>query len=293
MKLKPTPIYVISLPYAQKRRAYIHNQMENHKIIYNFFDAVDGNDLTKADLSKYKIKEGESMIRRPLAKGELGCTLTHFNIYKKMLKENITKSIILEDDVEINYKLPALINSLEDFDFHWDLLYFGWTTPFPAKPFIWQNVYPLNIWHSHRLKIGGIKDRHYAGYPVVPLERSHAYAITLKGAAKLHDRIKNHPFVPIDVFFEYSSIKERLAIAPCIAEQLFNSREIEQHITPERIIYQRIITPDNSLKRKISKNITLCLNKTNPRFIKYWEEAKLLRRKLISTWRVISPKYIS
>ena len=54
-------------------------------------------------------------IGRPLQDGELGCTLSHLNIYQKMRDDGIPCALVLEDDVTFDERLPEQMRRVESF----------------------------------------------------------------------------------------------------------------------------------------------------------------------------------
>ena len=42
----------------------------------------------------------------------MGCALSHYGIYQKMLQEDITSALILEDDIVLGADFKALISKL-------------------------------------------------------------------------------------------------------------------------------------------------------------------------------------
>ena len=293
MNNQQIPVLVISLAQAAKRRKFMREQMAKLKIDYAFFDAVDGNKLSHAYLSKFKIKEGEQYLGRPLSKGELGCTFSHLHVYQKMLTENIEKLIVLEDDAQLNANFAALINNLNTAPLQWDLLHLGYWAVFKDAPFFGKNIYPISLWESRVLPIPptATSTKYRIGPPIASLEGSHAYAITKKGAEQLIQQIKNNPVIPSDVRLEINSIKQRFAITPIPVKQL-DGDSIEQHIIPGRNHAYAYMKPRSDLKHRISKFIAKSLQKVHPSAPEYWQAAKALRRRIRSTlWLIRSKKF--
>lgn len=92
-------------------------------------DAVDGKQLDENSISRFLVSsEGisdafnsEMRVYEPLTKGGIGCALSHRNIYRKIIDENINRCLILEDDVkfDINFfsKMKLIENKIpQDFD---------------------------------------------------------------------------------------------------------------------------------------------------------------------------------
>uniref|UniRef100_A0A8C1JVW2 procollagen galactosyltransferase n=1 Tax=Cyprinus carpio TaxID=7962 RepID=A0A8C1JVW2_CYPCA len=66
---------------------------------------------------------------RPLTRGELGCFLSHYNIWKEIVDRGLKTSLVLEDDLrfEIFFKrrLQNLMSEVESEGLDWDLIYIG------------------------------------------------------------------------------------------------------------------------------------------------------------------------
>ncbi len=84
------------------RRKNIQQQMDKHQINFEFIEAVDGNQLTKEQLARVDNKLATRRLSGPLSKRQIGCALSHANIYQKIVDEKIQNTIILEDDVIIS-----------------------------------------------------------------------------------------------------------------------------------------------------------------------------------------------
>ncbi len=73
-------------------------------IDYTYFEAVDGKTLTDEILSQKGIKfmpgYEDPYHKRPMKMGEIGCFLSHFMIWQKMVEENLKEVLILEDDIK-------------------------------------------------------------------------------------------------------------------------------------------------------------------------------------------------
>ena len=294
MNNQQIPVLVISLAHASKRREFIREQMAKLKIDYEFFDAVDGNKLSHADISKFKIKEGEQYLGRPLSKGEIGCTFSHLHIYEKMLAENIEKLIVLEDDVQLYDDFAVLISNLSTVPLQWDLLYFGYWTTFKGMPLFGKNIYPLSLWESRALPLpaAATSTKYRIGPPIASLEGSHAYAITKKGAEQLMQQIKNSPVLPADVRLEINRINQRFAIAPIAVKQLDNN-SIEQHIISDRVAASENMELRRNLKHRISTFITKSSWKVHPHAPKYWQAIKVLYRRIRASLRLIISKKVT
>jgi len=125
-------IYVITLG-KQERIENIKNQEKkiNNKI--EIFDAVNGLNLDINDLKNNNILANENTLSENYnhKMGEIGCYLSHLNIYKK-IKENNKKgyTIIFEDDFLIDSEnlldeVKKAINILNTKNIDFDFLFLG------------------------------------------------------------------------------------------------------------------------------------------------------------------------
>ena len=108
-------IYVITLEGSSTR---IERMVERLKgVEYEFFYGVNGATLDKTPY----IEVGSKQTR-----GQLGCTLSHYNLYEKIVKEDIDKVLILEDDCLLNDNVNNLETYFEQLPEDWGLFYVGW-----------------------------------------------------------------------------------------------------------------------------------------------------------------------
>ena len=101
------PVYVISLKSSVGRKKHITESLNNSGIPYTIIEAVNGSMLNDQELQKICSGIFESgFYTRYLLKGEIGCVLSHFSLYRKMIDENMEIACILEDDAAIadNFK---------------------------------------------------------------------------------------------------------------------------------------------------------------------------------------------
>ena len=118
------PIFVINLKKDIKRKTMMIEQFVKLNIQnYIFIDAVDG---INYDKTKYNVQImrnwSDPIFNRNINHGEIGCFLSHYQIWEKIVVDKLNASIILEDDnifnpdfiiqiqyiLEINFKLYDL-----------------------------------------------------------------------------------------------------------------------------------------------------------------------------------------
>lgn len=93
--------FLINLPKHESRRDFVLSQIERcPSIDIEIIEAIDGYALSDHECDR--INDRETTIRninRPLSKAELGCALSHILAYKRIISDNLSHALILEDDV--------------------------------------------------------------------------------------------------------------------------------------------------------------------------------------------------
>lgn len=115
-------IFIINLERKKEKKEYMIKQLSKTKFKYTFFKAIDGLCL---DNNFNVINEWrDPYTQKNITNGEIGCALSHYNIWKKIVDNNIKKAIIIEDDVIIPYNFDKVINECHN-KIEYDLLYLG------------------------------------------------------------------------------------------------------------------------------------------------------------------------
>lgn len=106
------PVFVVSLKKDTDRRAIISSKLKELNIPFVFEDAVYGKELSESELAPIKLNEYYSRCKRRATPGEIGCTLSHLSIYKKMIESAVPWAIIFEDDVILDKYFSSFYTSL-------------------------------------------------------------------------------------------------------------------------------------------------------------------------------------
>ena len=98
--------FIIHLQRAVKRKENVQTIISNLKLETEVVNAVDGNELTFDEISKYL---SETNLHKPnypfkINNGEIGCFLSHRSVWKKIVEEKIKYALIFEDDIKIDFK---------------------------------------------------------------------------------------------------------------------------------------------------------------------------------------------
>lgn len=94
------PIYVVSLKRDVARRTVIQQKMDEFSLSFIFIDAVEGRLLSAEKLEGIRQKSAGGILTRhyDATPGEVGCSLSHLNIYEVIQKGSSDWACILEDD---------------------------------------------------------------------------------------------------------------------------------------------------------------------------------------------------
>lgn len=219
------PTFVISLPEATERQAYIRDHLGPLGLPFEFFEAVDGRAFNVLEQPVYDAPRRRRYFGRDLKPGEIGCFLSHKGIYEKMVRENIPIAFIVEDDVILQPDTPAILRDLlgcqTDFDF---VRFLGTPKHLKARQKVLEEL-PTQPYTLNRLY----------GMP----GGAYAYVMTLKGARKLLTAMDRTAF-PVDTLMgrEWvhgarglivmpSPAYAQMQIASYIGEARFDKKELD------------------------------------------------------------------
>ncbi|MDD9884190.1 MAG: glycosyltransferase family 25 protein [Gammaproteobacteria bacterium] len=155
------PVFVISLARAPERRAGIVQRLNAAGVSHELVDAVDGLTL---DLNAL----GDRPVNPAMTQGQVGCFLSHYNLWRRIAAEQIPAAVILEDDAvweddfwEVAAKLPAL-------EWQWDFINCAYPRPIKAETVLCQ------LSDKRRL----VRGKRPSWFMI-------SYAVSLSGAGKL------------------------------------------------------------------------------------------------------------
>ncbi|MGH0157726.1 UNVERIFIED_CONTAM: hypothetical protein FKN15_046046 [Acipenser sinensis] len=181
-------VYLINLHRRPDRRDRMVRTLYEQDIDVKVMDAVDGGALNSSDIKQLGVDllpgYYDPFSGRTLTKGEVGCFLSHYNIWKEMVDLQLERAVVFEDDVRFqgNFKkrLLRLIEEIDLVELDWDLIYLGRKQVNPTQEQPVENVRNLVE----------------AGYSYWTL----SYVISLQGATKLLNAEPLSKMVPIDEF---------------------------------------------------------------------------------------------
>ncbi|MCY4304755.1 MAG: glycosyltransferase family 25 protein [Aestuariivita sp.] len=92
-------IFVISLTDCHDRRQNMSTALNDLGLSFDFFDAVDGRyGLPTEYENQIDRAEVERVSYRRMTDAEYACSLSHINVYRKIIADKISYALILEDD---------------------------------------------------------------------------------------------------------------------------------------------------------------------------------------------------
>lgn len=112
---------MINLDRAPDRLARISAQLQRLQLPYTRLAAVDARALTsdqKAALDEPAFHRKHGMTPVP---GELGCYLSHVAVMRAFLASSAEFALVLEDDVQLQDELPAVLQGLMQHPARWDV----------------------------------------------------------------------------------------------------------------------------------------------------------------------------
>uniref|UniRef100_A0A8C6Q590 Cerebral endothelial cell adhesion molecule n=1 Tax=Nothobranchius furzeri TaxID=105023 RepID=A0A8C6Q590_NOTFU len=195
-------IYLINLRRRTDRRDRMLFSLNELEIDVKVVDAVDGNALNSSDIKILGVDllpgYYDPFSGRTLTKGEVGCFLSHYHIWKEV-REN---PLIFEDDVrfEANFKrrVLMLMEEVELVELDWDIIYLGRKQVNPGKEAAVENVQNLVV----------------ADYSYWTL----SYIISQQGAQKLLNAEPLSKMLPVDEFLPIMVYYDSLLINILVKE---------------------------------------------------------------------------
>lgn len=190
------PVFVINLQSSQERFQYAEQQLLALGIQPIRFNAVYGKDLTPEEIDAcYDKPANKQLFRRSLSLGEIGCYLSHRGIWQLMLDQNIEMAIVLEDDIDVDTRLPEAIRQINALT-GWDHIKLSDDRATPAHQ-------KLHLETGFEL----------VNFKKVP-NCATGYAINLQGARKLLSRDKFFRPVDIDLQFGHELDLQLFSLLP-------------------------------------------------------------------------------
>jgi glycosyl transferase family 25 len=178
------PIYVINLDRAADRLAALTQRMNRAGLAFRRVPAVDGKELTEAEIAKAVAPDQIRRFKRALSRSEIACYMSHIATWRLTASGDAPAAFVFEDDVDFLDDAPALLEAITGRPLDWDILRL-----FADRPVVLRDSAAL---------IGSYQ----YGLPRPQPLTCIAYAITRPAAGELAKRAI--PFArPIDIDFRH------------------------------------------------------------------------------------------
>ncbi|MGI5065399.1 glycosyltransferase family 25 protein [Treponema putidum] len=199
--------FVLNLEHNTERKKYMQDLLKDIPIDYEFFPAVYGKSITNID-QFYDSKLAEKRAKRQLNVGEIGTAISHKNIYKKMIDENIEQALILEDDVTFLDGFIDVYKKIEKINVGNKIILLGTIVKKKIKK-IWKKI--LTPEHSMYLVLNN-----YAG--------AYGYIIGLDAAKRIYYHNKK-VFIEADKWKYYRRLSQIWLVSPSVitVDEIFPS----------------------------------------------------------------------
>ncbi|XP_055624472.1 glycosyltransferase 25 family member [Toxorhynchites rutilus septentrionalis] len=131
-KLSLSHIYMINLERRPLRRRQMFNNYDVLGLDVEYFPAVDGKKLNDDVLREIGIEflpgYTDPYHKRPMTMGEIGCFLSHYYIWERMVELDQQEVLVLEDDIRFEPYFKRRVRQVLDDARRiggWDLIYLG------------------------------------------------------------------------------------------------------------------------------------------------------------------------
>jgi len=221
--------FIINLDKDTYKKIIIEDLCKKHALDYEFITAIYGFQLKDDYIHSITNKqESITKIRRELSKGEIGCTLSHLQIFNKIINNNLEYALILEDDAYFDEKLLFFLNNFNGFLEDWDCILLGY--------YIGKDDLHYKIKFMDEIKSGNFIYRKSLDL----LHGTHGYIVSKKGAEKLL-KYNSKITLPIDSYTGNPKLINQFCVYPPIInvnKQLDINTELEKDRKRLREIYQ-------------------------------------------------------
>lgn len=104
--------YVINLERDTIKKQHIIDECQKQNIVPTFINAVDGKALSLEFIQQHVYDYPNCA----LTLGEIGCALSHLEVYKNMAAENIKWALVLEDDAYFVSDVHPVFEKIKELD---------------------------------------------------------------------------------------------------------------------------------------------------------------------------------
>lgn len=206
-------VFVINLERSKDRRTRMQTTLDSMGIPFEFFAGTDGKRLGKEEIDlAYDEGRVKRNINRVLSLNEIGCTISHRALYKKIADEGIEKACILEDDIILDEEFPEILAFLDRLEFS--------NTVVKLDNYQEKNT-PCSLWRRKRIRDGWFYKK-----PVTTQWMAWGYVVDRAAAANI---LRSWPKIEFmsDDWKRMSAAVELRCVQPAV---------VHQNVTVESVI---------------------------------------------------------
>jgi glycosyl transferase family 25 len=105
-------VFVINLPRSADRKAHMEAQLERAGLNHEFIAATDGRSLTEEELERLVDPDLVRRAPRWFRPGQVGCCLSHLEVYRRVAAEDHDTAFVLEDDAVLPSGIESLLGAV-------------------------------------------------------------------------------------------------------------------------------------------------------------------------------------
>jgi glycosyl transferase family 25 len=135
-------VLVLTIPSFTDRIENMKQRLEG--VDYEFFYGAYGRDI---DVEYYRSKGSR------LTRGQLGCALSHYRIYEKIVEENLQNVLILEDDCGFHENIVELEEYYSQLPDDYSVFYLGYDCPFFESYSPKLTIATGNVGYTHSMNV--------------------------------------------------------------------------------------------------------------------------------------------
>ncbi|XP_030876456.1 procollagen galactosyltransferase 2 [Leptonychotes weddellii] len=215
-------IFMINLKRRKDRRDRMLRTLYEQEIEVKIVEAVDGKALNTSQLKALNIEMlpgyRDPYSSRPLTRGEIGCFLSHYSVWKEVIDRELEKTLVIEDDVRFEHqfkkKLMKLMDDIDQAQLDWELIYIGRKRMQVKEP---EKAVP---------NVGNLVEADYSYWTL-------GYVISLEGAQKLVGADPFGKMLPVDEFLPIMYNKHPVAEY----KEYYESRDLKAFSAEPLLIY--------------------------------------------------------
>lgn len=107
-------VFVLNLARCTERMARVKARLDELGVPFERLEGIDDTLMDETAKRRSVSRLGWWCCSlRPITRGQIGCTLSHQLAYRRMLAEGLDRACVLEDDVVLDDRFPAVLRALE------------------------------------------------------------------------------------------------------------------------------------------------------------------------------------